>query len=60
MIIWDCNGQSNQKWRLNADGSITGVGSGRCLDMVGNGTANGTRVQISDCTGAANQRWSRS
>ncbi|MET8367759.1 hypothetical protein ABZU53_29960, partial [Micromonospora sp. NPDC005194] len=30
VIIWDCNGQSNQRWRLNADGSITGVGSGRC------------------------------
>ncbi|MBN1171406.1 MAG: ricin-type beta-trefoil lectin domain protein [Micromonosporaceae bacterium] len=59
VIIWDCNGQSNQQWRVNADGTITGIGSGRCLDLVSNGTANGTRAQIWDCTGATSQKWSR-
>ena len=34
VIIWDCNGQANQQWRFNADGTITAVGSGRCLDLV--------------------------
>jgi RHS repeat-associated protein len=37
-------------------GSVSGLG-GRCLDIVGGGTANGTRVQTWDCTGGANQVW---
>jgi alpha-galactosidase len=60
VIIWDCNGQTNQQWRFNADGTITAVGSGRCLDVVSNGTANGTRTQLWDCNGAAGQKWTRS
>ncbi|MEZ7125930.1 lectin [Nonomuraea sp. AD125B] len=38
-------------------GAIRGVGSGRCLDVVGAAQANGTPVQIYDCNGQANQRW---
>ncbi len=59
MNIWDCNGQSNQQFRLNTDGTITAVGSGKCLDVNGGATANGTKVQIWDCSGAANQKWTR-
>ena len=59
MIIWTCNGQNNQKWTLNANGSITGVGSGLCLDVNGAGTANGTAVILWTCNGQANQRWVR-
>ena len=59
MIIWDCNGQNNQKWRLNADGTITAVGANKCLDVSGAGTANGTKVQIRACNGQNNQKWIR-
>ncbi|MEV4116532.1 ricin-type beta-trefoil lectin domain protein, partial [Nonomuraea sp. NPDC049695] len=59
VIIWDCNGQNNQKWRLNADGTITAVGANKCLDVSGYGTANGTKVQIWTCTGGTNQKWTR-
>ena len=58
VIIWDCNGQANQQWSVNANGTITGVQSGRCLDANGAGTANGTRSILWDCNGGANQRWS--
>ncbi|TYB43738.1 ricin-type beta-trefoil lectin domain protein, partial [Nonomuraea sp. PA05] len=51
VIIWDCNGQANQQWRLNADGSITGVQSGRCLDVPNNATANGTKLVLWSCNG---------
>jgi hypothetical protein len=44
---------------LNSNGTITGVASGRCLDVAQNGTANGSRIQLWDCTGGANQAWSR-
>ncbi|VVJ17494.1 Uncharacterised protein [Amycolatopsis camponoti] len=37
--------------------TVTGVASGRCLDVVGNSTAAKTRVNIYDCNGQANQAW---
>ncbi|MBC9714705.1 endo-1,4-beta-xylanase [Streptomyces sp. TRM66268-LWL] len=38
-------------------GQIKGVGSGRCLDVPNSATANGTQVQLWDCSGKANQSW---
>ncbi|HEY8979982.1 MAG TPA: ThuA domain-containing protein [Streptomyces sp.] len=37
-------------------GPITGL-AGKCLDVRGGASADGTAVQISTCTGAAGQRW---
>ena len=37
--------------------SITGVGSGRCLDVTGGSNRPGTPVIIWDCHGNPNQRW---
>ena len=39
-----------------ATGTITGLG-GRCLDVAGASSANGTAVQIYDCNGTAAQQW---
>jgi O-glycosyl hydrolase len=36
---------------------LIGQGSGRCLDVPGAATANGTLVAIYDCNGGANQQW---
>jgi endo-1,4-beta-xylanase len=55
IIIWDCNGQTNQQWNVNANGTISGVQSGRCLDVFS--TANGAQVQLWDCHGQANQQF---
>jgi lysophospholipase L1-like esterase len=38
-------------------GALVGVASGRCLDVPGSSTANGTQPIIWDCSGAGNQRW---
>jgi poly(hydroxyalkanoate) depolymerase family esterase len=38
-------------------GQIKGVGSGRCLDVPGAATADGTAVQLWDCNGRGNQQW---
>ncbi|QDY11650.1 alpha-galactosidase [Micromonospora sp. HM134] len=57
--IWDCNGGTNQQWTFNANGTISNVQSGLCLDVNNNGTANGTTVLLWTCTGATNQRWNR-
>jgi lysophospholipase L1-like esterase len=57
--IWDCSGATNQSWNLNADGTISNVRFGLCLDVSGSATANGTLVILRTCTAAANQRWTR-
>jgi hypothetical protein len=59
VTIWDCNGGANQQWTVNSNGTIVGVQSGLCLDVTGQGTANGTLVEIWTCNGGANQRWTR-
>jgi len=58
VIVWSCNGQANQQWNVNANGTLTGVQSGLCLDANAAGTANGTRLILWSCNGQANQQWS--
>ncbi|MFJ5780324.1 endo-1,4-beta-xylanase [Streptomyces sp. NPDC093094] len=38
-------------------GTIKGVGSGRCLDVPGSSTTDGTQVQLWDCHNGTNQQW---
>jgi hypothetical protein len=57
VIIWSCNGQPNQQWNVNTNGTITGVQSGLCLDVSGASTANGALVQLWTCNGQSNQKW---
>ncbi|XVS62622.1 ricin-type beta-trefoil lectin domain protein [Actinosynnema sp. CA-299493] len=41
-----------------ANGRITGIG-GKCVDVAGANSTNGTPVQLYDCNGTAAQQWSR-
>ncbi|MGW6395266.1 endo-1,4-beta-xylanase [Streptomyces sp. NPDC055103] len=38
-------------------GQIKGVASGRCLDVPGSSTTDGTQVTLWDCNNRTNQRW---
>lgn len=40
-------------------GTVVGQQSGRCVDVQGGGSADGTPVQLWDCSGSGNQQWSR-
>lgn len=40
-----------------AGGTIRGTGSGRCLDITGSNSSDGTPVVLWDCHGGANQQW---
>ncbi|MEU3516837.1 non-reducing end alpha-L-arabinofuranosidase family hydrolase [Streptomyces sp. NPDC006654] len=40
-----------------SSGALSGVGSGRCLDVPGADQTDGTYLQIYDCWGGANQQW---
>jgi hypothetical protein len=54
--LWGCqSGSVDQHWTHNADGSLETLG--RCMDIAGNGTANGTKVQLWDCDGVGGQVW---
>ncbi|WP_211592593.1 ThuA domain-containing protein [Microbispora sp. H10836] len=56
VLIWDCNGQNNQKWTSTSASELRVYGN-KCLDVNGGGTANGTAVIIWDCNGQNNQKW---
>jgi hypothetical protein len=57
VTVWTCTGGANQRWTVNADGSIRSVPSGRCLDVRAHATAAGSPVQLWDCTGESHQKW---
>jgi hypothetical protein len=55
--IHPCNGQRNEQWQVNPDGTVTGAQSGLCLDVTGESTADGSQVELWTCNGQTNQRW---
>ena len=55
LVLWDCNGQTNQTW--TSDASRLVVYGTKCLDAYNNGVTNGTVADIWDCNGQANQQW---
>ena len=54
--LYDCSGNSNQRWTATSSKQLTVYGS-KCLDANGKGTTNGTTVIIYDCNGQTNQQW---
>jgi len=64
--IFACNQGKNQQWTLTpitsgpAKGKteLKSVQSGKCLDIKGASTANGTQLEIFTCNGGNNQAWS--
>ncbi|MCU1682559.1 MAG: hypothetical protein JWQ81_3298 [Amycolatopsis sp.] len=55
VTLWDCDKDpATQNWTVS-NGTLS-VG-GKCLDVTGEATANGTLVGLWTCTGGANQLW---
>jgi hypothetical protein len=67
---WSPNNNANQKFTLtsrsNGAGPAVGPGpvksgiGGKCLDLSGGSTANGTKVQLWDCNNTGAQNWTAS
>ncbi|SHN15514.1 arabinofuranosidase catalytic domain-containing protein [Actinacidiphila paucisporea] len=54
--LWQCQPAAvDQHWTHSADNSLRTLG--RCLDIMGNATAAGTKVQLWDCDGVGGQKW---
>ena len=67
--IWDCNGSTAQTWTsaqfgsggatAGATGAISSAITGKCMDVSGANSANGTSVQLWDCNGSNAQVWTQ-
>jgi alpha-galactosidase len=57
--LQSCDGRAGQQWTPNADGTVTAVRSGLCLDVIGNATDNLSPVGLWTCHATANQIWNR-
>jgi non-reducing end alpha-L-arabinofuranosidase len=56
--LWNCQASAiDQHWTPDPDGALTTLG--RCLDIDGNGTAPGTKVELWDCDDLGGQVWER-
>ncbi|WP_458247905.1 glycoside hydrolase [Streptomyces sp. MAI_2237] len=55
----DFTGDASQRWLLNANGQILSEASGKCLDVSGQATADGSGVILYSCNGGGNEAWSR-
>ncbi len=54
--MWTCEGDPQEQWTLNADGTVRLDGK-FCLDSAGGAGTNGTDVVLDPCSGAASQVW---
>ena len=54
-----CNGNAAQRFTLNATGDLVNLNANRCVDVRDNNPNNGGRLQLWDCAGTPNQKWSR-
>ncbi|MET8451891.1 glycoside hydrolase [Streptomyces sp. NPDC005209] len=52
-------GDGSRRWLLNSNGQIVNEASGRCLDVSGEATADGSRVILYSCNGGGNEAWIR-
>jgi hypothetical protein len=68
--IWQCtSGDPSQQWSFApatspgevGDAGLSQLGTidihGKCVNIVGNGTANGSKLQLWSCNGGANELW---
>ena len=60
VILYTCNGASNEKWSELANGELMlkSHNGTLCLDDPRSSTKNGTQLIVYTCTDAANQKWS--
>ena len=57
ILLWTCNGGTNQQFLPQSNGELLGSHSQLCVDVTGNSIANGTQIQLWTCTGNPNQQW---
>ncbi|MBB2946172.1 beta-glucanase (GH16 family) [Actinoplanes lutulentus] len=54
-----CNGNPVQRFTLSAAGDLVNVSANRCVDIKDWNAGNGAQLQLWDCGGGTNQKWTR-
>lgn len=57
VVVQRCTGSAAQRWSAGPNRSLVNGASGRCLDVTERSPANGTPLQLWECTGVPNQQW---
>jgi len=59
MSIWtsECRDSSSAAWVKQTDGTLKNTSTGKCLDISGSGTADGTLLTVNTCNGSTRQQW---
>jgi hypothetical protein len=55
-----CNGGPAQRFTLNGASDLVNQAADKCVDVKDKGTTNGVRLQLWQCAGTSNQKWSMS
>ena len=57
--LFSCNGSTSQRWAYRLNGNLVNAASNKCLDALGGGSADLTRLGVWPCgNNQANQIWS--
>jgi beta-glucanase (GH16 family) len=54
-----CNGNPVQRFTLSGTGDLVNISANRCVDIKDWNSGNGAQLQLWDCAGTANQKWTR-
>jgi beta-glucanase (GH16 family) len=54
--LWDCQSYAKDQHWLLKNGQLQTLG--RCLDITNNGNTSGAKLELWDCNGGGNQKWS--
>jgi hypothetical protein len=56
-ILFDCDGEANQRFTVTAEGELRVFDDSLCLGTRDGSTGTGAAVETQECTGADTQRW---
>jgi hypothetical protein len=59
IVLATCTGGAAQRFTLNRSHDLVNVPADRCVDVVDEARSDGARLQLWDCAGTDNQKWSR-
>ncbi|MEU8820035.1 ricin-type beta-trefoil lectin domain protein [Actinoplanes sp. NPDC048796] len=59
IILSTCTGGAAQRFTLNSSHDLVNVSADRCVDVIDKNAFNGAKLQLWDCAGTDNQKWSR-
>ena len=60
VVLWSCNRDTNQRWKIDNNGHIKSALNGKCVDASKrNATTKLANVHMWDCHGQSNQQWDR-